>query len=81
MNEIDIITRLARMANMEQPPRVDVAEGVLEAIVNQHSRANLVYGLLAGLSTAGAAAACIMAFNAFAAWQDPLNELLRTVMQ
>jgi hypothetical protein len=80
MNEIDFLKQLASRGQ-DAAPAVNVVDGVLEGIARGRISPNWFYGALAGVTAAAATAVCILAVQALMAWQDPFNELLRTVMQ
>lgn len=72
MNELDILRKLAAAADREQAPEVSVSSEVIAAISAAQDEQNdrpLMW--IAGLASAAALTACVLAVQSFDLWLDP----------
>jgi len=76
MNELDVLRRLASAARRENPPLIDVSGRVLRAIAVRPERVSRVFFAFAGACSAAAMVVFFLALRAWAAWQDPVNDLV-----
>lgn len=85
MNPLDFVERLSRRARAETPPRLDVANAVMQRIARiEHKRpADRLMPFLFAMSAATAAVAAVILRTWLGQW-DPYWEFVnsvRTVMQ
>ena len=71
MNEIEILTKLVEAASRDQAPEVSVSEGIIAAINAQDEQADRPLFWIAGLASAAAVTACVLAVESFDLWLDP----------
>ncbi len=72
MNELEILRKLAAAAEREKPPEVSVASGVIAALNSaQGEQIDRPLIWIAGLASAVALTACILAIQSFDLWLDP----------
>jgi len=76
MNEIDAFKELARHANAEPAPGIDVVDGVLADIRRRGAPTTRLLWILTAVSSAAAAGLAALAVRAFLDYYDPLNEWL-----
>ena len=84
MNEMDLIRKLSAAAQREEPPPVDVVDGVLSEIRGAGPAGNGVLWVGAAVSSLAATVVGVAAARMLMAHMDPLHDLftpLMTVMQ
>lgn len=72
----ELIDRLAAAARREQPPAVEVAARVLNAIASPQRRDDPIFLWLALGSAATAVACALFALPAWQDWLDPVSQVM-----
>lgn len=71
MNELEILRKLAAVAEREQVPEVDVRAAIIAAINAQDEQEDRPLFWIAGFASAAALTACLLAVQSFDLWLDP----------
>jgi len=76
MNEIEILRTLAKEADKERAPQVDISRNVISSLRDEEDDFNSSWAWIGGLSLAGALPAALVAYDALDGWMDPLQVML-----
>lgn len=76
MSPTPLFERLAAAARLEQAPAVDVSGRFLASNAGAPPRVDRVFVWMAAGSAAAAAACAVLGLSAWAAWADPLTQML-----